>query len=69
MKRVDNLDRHKISDEFEFRPHRTIDSRVTYPFEPEKKKHIRPCAEHSLATLLYLLWSYTRLIADSFGRM
>ena len=31
MRLADNLDRHKISDEFEFRPDRTIYYGVTFP--------------------------------------
>ena len=35
MKVADNLDRHKISNEFEFRPDRTIDFGVTCPLVPK----------------------------------
>ena len=35
MKLADNMDRHKISDEFEFPPDRTIDFGVTCPFVPK----------------------------------
>ena len=31
MRLADNVDSHKISDEFEFRPDRNIDFRVTCP--------------------------------------
>ena len=31
MKRADNMDKHKISDDFEFLPDRTIDFGVTCP--------------------------------------
>ena len=35
MKAADKLDRHKISDKFEFRPDWTIDSGVTCPLVPK----------------------------------
>ena len=37
MKVADNLDRHKIPDEFEFRQNRTIHFGVTCPLMPKKK--------------------------------
>ena len=36
MKLVDNLDKHKILDEFEFRPDRNIEFRVTCTLVPKK---------------------------------
>ena len=36
MRLADNQDRHKISDEFECRPDRTIDLRFTCPLVPKK---------------------------------
>ena len=35
MKLADNMDMHKLSDEFEFRPDRTIDFGVTCPLVPK----------------------------------
>ena len=45
MKLADNMDRHKISDEFKFRPDWTIDCSYL-PFSAEKPC-IPPCPEHS----------------------
>ena len=36
---ADNLDRHTISNDFEFRPDRTIDFGVTCPLVPKNKNH------------------------------
>ena len=36
MKLADNMDSHKISDEFEFRPDQTIDLGVTCPLVQKK---------------------------------
>ena len=45
MKLADNMERHKVSDEFEFRPDQTVDLGVTCPLV-QKKKHIRPYPEY-----------------------
>ena len=47
MKLADNMDRHKILDEFKFRPVRTIVFGVTCHLVP-KNTIILPCPEHSL---------------------
>ena len=47
MRLADNLNRHQIADEFEFRPDRTLHFGVTCSLVP-KKAHNRPCPEHSL---------------------
>ena len=51
MRLVDNMDRHKISNEFEFRSDRTTDFGVTCPLVL-KKTHMPPCPEHSLLSFI-----------------
>ena len=51
MRLADSLDRHKISDDFKFRPDRTtdfVDFTFVYLPSSAEKQHIRPCPEHSL---------------------
>ena len=63
MKLTDNLDMHKILDEFEFRPVRAIGFGVPCTLV-QKIPNIRPCLEHNLFSFD---WIFMR-VADNLGR-
>ena len=62
MKIGDNLDRHKISDKFEFRQDRTIHFEVTCPWVPKKKNTFEFVGSIACVTCLTCYSSFIKLI-------
>ena len=63
MKFANNVDKHKISNKFEYQPDRNIDLRDTCPFVPTNK-YIRPCPEQSLFSFDWMFMKVAKSITS-----